>query len=59
MKCPKCEGLMVSQSFSDHFMNFQAWKCVNCGNMIAKQEKTIEFDSFSVFYQQERVKKKK
>jgi len=27
--------------------------------MIAKQEKTIEFDSFSVFYQQERVKKKK
>jgi len=50
---------MVSQSFSDHFTNFHAWKCVNCGNIIAKQEKTIEFDNFSIFYQQERVKKKK
>jgi hypothetical protein len=49
---------MISQSVFDHFIDFEAWKCLNCGNVIVKKEKTIEFDSFSVFYQQERVKKK-
>jgi hypothetical protein len=31
MKCPKCEGLMFVERFSDYFLTFYAWKCINCG----------------------------
>jgi hypothetical protein len=31
MKCPKCEGLMFVERFSDYFLTFHAWKCINCG----------------------------
>jgi DNA-directed RNA polymerase subunit RPC12/RpoP len=58
MKCSKCGGLMVVQSFFDHFLNFDAWKCVNCGKIIANKEKTIEFDAFSIFYQQHKTNSK-
>ncbi len=37
MKCKKCSGLMVLQSFFDHFLNFEGWKCLNCGKIIAKK----------------------
>jgi hypothetical protein len=56
MKCVKCDGLMVLQSFFDHFLNFEGWKCLNCGKIVLKKEKTIEYDSFSVFYQQQKCK---
>lgn len=56
MKCKKCDGLMVLQSFFDHFLNFEGWKCLNCGKIIVKKEKTIEYDSFSIFYQQQKCK---
>lgn len=49
---------MVVQSFFDHFLNFDAWKCVNCGKIIANKEKTIEFDAFSIFYQQHKTNSK-
>jgi hypothetical protein len=58
MRCPKCSGLMIVQAFFDHFINFEAWKCVNCGNIIAKKEKTIEDDVFSIFTQQQKVRSK-
>jgi len=54
MKCTKCSGLMVSQSFFDQFLNFDGWKCLNCGKIITIKEKTIEFDNFSIFYQQQK-----
>ncbi len=54
MKCIKCSGLMVEQSFFDHFINFDGWKCLNCGKVITRKEKTIEFDAFSLFYQQQK-----
>lgn len=57
MKCTKCSGLMVVQSFFDHFLNFNAWKCLNCGKIITTKEKTIEFDAFSIFYQQQKCNK--
>lgn len=38
MRCSKCGGLMVSERFSDFFLNFYAWKCLNCG---AVMDKTI------------------
>jgi len=56
MKCKKCGGLMVLQSFFDHFLNFEGWKCLNCGKIIVRKEKTIEYDSFSIFYQQNKCK---
>ena len=56
MKCKKCGGLMVLQSFFDHFLNFEGWKCLNCGKIIVKKAKTIESDSFSIFYQQQKCK---
>ncbi len=31
MKCPKCEGLMFVERFSDYYLTFYAWKCINCG----------------------------
>jgi hypothetical protein len=57
MKCPKCGGLMVLQSFFDHFINFEGWKCLNCGKVIEKREQTIQDDVFSVYYQKNKFKK--
>jgi hypothetical protein len=59
MKCKKCSGLMVLQSFFDNFLNFEGWKCINCGKVIPRKEKTIELDAFSIFYQQQKCKNKK
>ena len=59
MKCRKCSGLMVQQSFFDHFLNFDGWKCLNCGKVVVKKEKSLEFDAFSIFYQQQKCKNKK
>ncbi len=57
MKCPKCGGLMVMQSFFDHFINFEGCKCLNCGKVIEKRENTIRDDAFSIFYQRQKLKK--
>ncbi|MGB8467897.1 MAG: hypothetical protein WCE21_02745 [Candidatus Babeliales bacterium] len=59
MKCKKCAGLMVLQSFFDQFLNFEAWKCLNCGKIVPRKEKTIETDAFTIFYQQQKCKNKK
>ena len=59
MKCQKCEGLMIQQAFFDHFINFDGWKCLNCGKVIPCKDKSIEFDAFSIFYQQQKCKNKK
>jgi hypothetical protein len=34
MDCPKCKGLMMMERFSDFFLIFYAWKCINCGSII-------------------------
>ena len=34
MTCLKCKGLMMLERFSDFFLVFYAWKCVNCGAII-------------------------
>ena len=34
MDCPKCRGLMMLERFSDYFLVFYAWKCINCGAII-------------------------
>ena len=34
MDCPKCKGLMMLERFSDFFLAFYAWKCINCGAVI-------------------------
>lgn len=34
MGCPKCKGLMMLERFSDFFLIFYAWKCLNCGAVI-------------------------
>jgi PHP family Zn ribbon phosphoesterase len=34
MGCPKCNGLMSLERFSDFFLVFYAWKCINCGAII-------------------------
>ncbi|MCB9492972.1 MAG: hypothetical protein H6679_01735 [Epsilonproteobacteria bacterium] len=57
MKCPKCAGLMVMQSFFDHFINFEGWKCLNCGKIFEKRDNAIKDDAFSVFYQRQKIKK--
>jgi hypothetical protein len=57
MRCTKCSGLMVLQSSFDNFLNFDGWKCLNCGKIIAKKEKTIEYDAFGLFYQQQKFDK--
>lgn len=58
MKCKKCEGLMIQQSFFDHFLNFEGWKCLNCGKIALKKESTLEHDHFGIFLQQQKHKKK-
>lgn len=34
MECPKCNGLMMMERFSDFFLIFYAWKCINCGSIV-------------------------
>lgn len=34
MDCPKCKGLVMLERFSDFFLVFYAWKCINCGAVI-------------------------
>ena len=48
---------MIMQAFFDHFINFEGWKCLNCGKIIEKRENTIKDDAFSVFYQRQKIKK--
>jgi hypothetical protein len=36
MECPKCKGFMELERFSDFFLIFYAWKCINCGAIIDK-----------------------
>lgn len=59
MKCTKCSGLMVEQSFFDNLVNFNGWKCLNCGKIITRKEKTIEYDALSLFYQQQKCNNQK
>jgi len=34
MKCLRCKGLMMLERFSDFFLVFHAWKCINCGAIL-------------------------
>lgn len=34
MKCFRCQGLLVRQTFSDFFRIFHALRCFNCGVII-------------------------
>lgn len=56
MKCPKCQGLMVLQAFFNHFINFEGWKCLNCGKIVEKKENTLKDNAFSIFYQRQKTK---
>ena len=47
---------MIMQTFFDHFFNFSGWKCLNCGRIVPNKEKTLEYDAFSSFNQQQKVK---
>ena len=57
MKCRKCSGLMIQQSFFDHFLSFEGWKCLNCGKVSLKKESTLEHDYFGIFLQQQKQTK--
>lgn len=34
MHCPKCDGFMVSERFTDYSLVFYAWRCINCGTIL-------------------------
>jgi hypothetical protein len=34
MTCRRCQGMMTLERFSDFFLVFYAWKCINCGAII-------------------------
>ena len=34
MKCQKCGGLMVFQTFYQISESFNGWRCINCGEII-------------------------
>lgn len=56
MECPKCCGLMVTQTFFSQFFNFEGWKCLNCGKVIERKENNIKDSAFSIFYQRQKSK---
>lgn len=58
MKCSKCSGFMINQTFSNQFLKIEGWKCVNCGKIIEKKENSVKDTSFNLFYQKEKVKRK-
>jgi hypothetical protein len=34
MECPKCQGLMITESLADGISNIKEWRCVNCGAIL-------------------------
>lgn len=40
LECPKCKGLMMVERFSDTFLIFYAWKCLNCHAIIDRTVST-------------------
>ena len=47
MECPKCKGKMCGEKYYDFVRFFEAWRCVNCGEVIdpvilANRERTKE-----------------
>lgn len=58
MDCPRCNGLMIVQAFAHLSSESETWKCVNCGNIIAKKEKVIEIDNITMFYHQQKTNKR-
>ena len=49
MKCPKCTGMMVKQAFFNQSVNFEGWKCLNCGKVIENKKNSIKTDAFDIF----------
>ena len=56
MNCKKCGGLMMLQSFFDHFLNFEGWKCLNCGKNIEKRKKQLSTIRLVYFINNKSVK---
>ena len=48
MDCPKCQGRMMLARFSDFFVVFTAWKCINCGAIIDRTIATNRRTSLAV-----------
>ena len=34
MRCPKCNGFMVSERCIDFSLVFYTWRCINCGTIL-------------------------
>jgi uncharacterized Zn finger protein len=47
MECPKCQSLMMLERFSDFFLNFYAWKCMNCGAIMDRTISTNRRKNFT------------
>lgn len=48
MECPKCKGTMMLERYSDFFLAFYAWKCINCGAIIDRTISNHRRKSMSV-----------
>lgn len=48
--------MMVMQSFFNQSINFEGWKCLNCGNVIERKKNAIKTDAFGIFYQRQKIK---
>ena len=48
MDCPKCQGTMILERFSDFFIVFYVWKCINCGAIIDRTISTNRRKSLAV-----------
>jgi len=56
MDCPKCKGLMQLERFSDFFLIFYAWKCLNCGAIIDRTISMNRKNSLATIALKENVK---
>ena len=34
MRCPRCDGLMVRETYYGHCETHEGWKCISCGEVI-------------------------
>lgn len=34
MRCPRCHGRMIYDHFFSRCENYQAWRCINCGQIL-------------------------
>lgn len=52
MDCSKCGGYVIQETFFQRPESFIGWRCLNCGRIMMRIQKSLEQTAFSSHYYQ-------